>query len=284
MKNILKKLILSTVLVNSYLYAEAKGNLVIIGGGSRPEYIMSKIVELAGGKNAKIVIIPNASSEELDVATSQKKEFEKVKPKSVNYLIFDNKNADKHLKEMEGVTGVFFSGGDQKKLIKSLENTRMFEKIKDIYQKGGVISGTSAGAAVMSNIMITGEEITTKKAEGDFISIKDNNVKTSKGFGFVNKAIIDQHFIKRKRENRLMSLAIENPTLPCIGIDESTSIIVKDDDSFEVLGESTVMIFDASKSKNINKDKNKNLSIENLNVHILQSGQKYDLNKKEIIF
>ena len=283
MKNITKKILLSTVLVNSYLYAEAKGNLVIIGGGSRPEYIMSKITDLAGGKDAKIVVIPNASAEANEVGESQKNEFQKFKPKNVKFLAFENKDADKYLKEMDGVTGIFFSGGDQKKLMKSLENTKMLEKIKDIYDKGGVISGTSAGAAVMSKIMLTGEEILNKKSEGDFEAIKAGNVKTSSGFGFVNKAIIDQHFIKRKRQNRLMSLAIENPDLPCIGIDESTSIIVKEDNTFEVLGESTVMIFDASKSKNIGKDKNKNLYVESLNTHILRSGQKFDLNKKEII-
>ncbi|MFN8576727.1 MAG: cyanophycinase [Candidatus Sericytochromatia bacterium] len=284
MKSFLKKILLSTIIINSYLYSEAKGNLVIIGGGSRPDYIMSKIVDFAGGKNAKIMIIPNASSEELDVAIHQKKEFEKSKPKSVDYIIFNNKDADKYLNKMNGVTGVFFSGGDQTKLIKSLEKTKLFDKIKEIYNKGGVISGTSAGAAVMSNVMITGEEISTKKAEGDFLSIKDNNVKTSQGFGFVTKAIIDQHFIKRKRQNRLISLSIENPNLPCIGIDESTAIIVKDDDTFEVLGESNVMIFDSSKTKNINKDKYGNFSVENLIIHLLQSGQKYDLNKKEIVF
>lgn len=283
MKNITKKILLSTILVNSYLYAEAKGNLVIIGGGSRPEYIMSKITDLAGGKNAKIVVIPNASAEANEVGESQKNEFQKFKPKNVKFLAFENKDADKYLKEMDGVTGIFFSGGDQTKLIKSLENTKMLEKIKEIYDKGGVISGTSAGAAVMSKIMITGEEIINKKSEGDFEAIKADNVKTAIGFGFVNKAIIDQHFIKRKRQNRLMSLAIENPDLPCIGIDESTSIIVKEDNTFEVLGESTVMIFDASKSKNIGKDKNKNLYVESLNTHILRSGQKFDLNKKEII-
>ena len=283
MKNILKKVLLSTVLVNSYLFAEAKGSLVIIGGGTRPDYIMSKITDLAGGKRAKIVVIPNASSEAIDVGTSQKKEFEKFKPMSVKFLSFENKDADKYLKDLDGVTGIFFSGGDQKKLIKSLENTRLFDKIKQIYEKGGVIAGTSAGAAVMSDIMLTGEEILTKKTEGDFNTIKSGNVKTSKGFGFVTKAIIDQHFIKRKRENRLMSLAIENPQMPCVGIDESTAIIVDSDNIFEVLGESTVMIFDASKSKNIGKDSNKNLHIENLNVHLLKSGQKYDLNKKEIL-
>lgn len=284
MKNMIKKILISTVFINTYLYAEAKGNLVIIGGGGRPDYLMSKIVDLAGGKDAKIMIIPNASSIESEVGISQRKEFLKAKPKSVNYIIFDNKNSDKYLKQMEGVTGVFFSGGDQKKLIKSLENTKMFEKIKNIYNKGGVISGTSAGAAVMSEIMITGEEITTKKAEGDFVSIKENNVKTTKGFGFVTKAIIDQHFIKRKRQNRLLSLSIENPNLPAIGIDESTAIIVKSDDTFEVMGESNVMIFDASKSKNINKDSNGNFSVENVIIHLLKSGQKYDLNKREIVF
>lgn len=274
-------IIFSTVQTNAL--ANGKGNLVIIGGGSQPDYVIKKIFDLAGGRQARLVIIPNASETPLEVALDQKKEFEKYKPLSVDYLIFDKKTADlaENLNKLKSATGIFFSGGDQTKLLVSLKGTRLFDKIQVLYyEKGGVLSGTSAGAAVMSKIMITGTELLNKNP--DFISIQKNNVQTAEGFGFVTRAIIDQHFIKRKRQNRLISLSLENPELPCVGIDESTAIIVKADDSFDVLGENTVMVFDATKAKNIRTDKNKNLSVNNLIVHILSSGQSYSLKTKEV--
>jgi cyanophycinase len=264
--------------------AENRGNLLIIGGGSRPDYLIKKFVELAGGSKANLIIIPNASNTPLEVGVSQKKEFEKYKPQSVEYLIFSRKEADMqiNLNKMSKASGVFFSGGDQTKLFSSLNGSRLLDKIQELYyENGGVIGGTSAGAAVMSKIMLTGTELLHKNV--DFISIQQKNVQTTTGFGFVSKAIIDQHFIKRKRQNRLISLVLENPALPCIGIDESTAIIVKANDILEVLGENTVMIFDASRAKNIHPDKNKNLAAENIIMHILSSGQKYSLRTKSIV-
>lgn len=275
--------LLSIILFSIPVNANDKGALVIIGGGERPDYIIKKIVDLAGGKNAKILIIPMASSIAEEVGKEQKKEFEKYSPSSVEYLIFENKNADNsyNIQKIKEATGIFFSGGDQNKLIKSLKNTKFFEYLKDIYyKKSGVISGTSAGAAVMSKIMITGNEL--KNKENEFNSIMKNNVETSEGFGFVENIIIDQHFIKRKRQNRLLSISLENPNISCVGIDESTSIIVKDS-NFQVLGESIVQIYDSSLSKNISNDKNGNYSVENIKVHLLKSGQIYDFNNKKII-
>jgi cyanophycinase len=284
---LMNKTILTTLIfLFSYClgaFAAEKGNLVIIGGGARPAYVVKKIVELAGGKNARLIIIPNASGEPLEVALNQKKEFEKYDPARVDYLIFSKKEADtaKNLDLMERATGIFFSGGDQEKLIASLKGTRLFDKIQALYyEKGGVISGTSAGAAVMSKIMLTGVEIIHKAP--DFTSIQQKNVQTEEGFGFVSKAIIDQHFIVRKRQNRLISLALENPGLPCIGIDEATAVIVKPNDTLTVLGEGTVMVFDAAKAKNIRVDKNKNLSGLNIIMHILQSGDSFNLDNRQV--
>lgn len=219
----------------------------------------------------------------MEVALEQKAKFEKAKAFKVDYLIFDRKNADseKNLKIVNEATGIFFTGGDQSKLVSSLRGTRFFDRIQNLYyERGGVLSGTSAGAAVMSEIMLTGDELLHKNP--DFISIQKNNVKTAEGFGFINNAIIDQHFIKRKRQNRLISLSLENPKLPCIGIDESTSIIVKPDDTFTVFGENMVMIFDSENAKNISVDKNGNLSGNNIIMHLLQSGNSYNLRTKKV--
>ena len=241
-----------------------KGFLFIIGGGKRPKYMQQKIVELAGGKESKIVIIPNASSRPLDSALFQRYQFEQAGAGEVVFILSIPETADddSNLAVLQDATGIFFSGGDQSRLTKHLQNTKLLDKIKKIYENGGVISGTSAGAAVMSKIMITGDELVNKDTTRSFISIQKGNVATVEGFAFIESAIVDQHFIKRKRLNRLINLVLENPTLLGIGIDESTAIIVNPDHSFEVLGENTVMVFDGRELTGISKDKNLNLCFD----------------------
>lgn len=280
-------LIFSAIIVfaDSGCGQSAGGHLVVIGGGKRPDYLMKRIVDLAGGKEAKIIIIPNASSEPVGTAQSQSAQFLKFGAGFSDYLIFDKNNADadSNLKKLEGATGVFFSGGDQSNLTKDLLGTQLLKKIFDIYRDGGVISGTSAGAAVMSQMMITGNELLNKDSSSAFVSIQKDNIEVKSGFGFIKSAIIDQHFIKRKRHNRLISLVIENPELTGIAIDEETAIIVFPDDTFEVLGESQVLIIDGTEIKNIRTDKNGNFRADDIRMHLLISGDKFNLITKEII-
>ncbi len=112
--------------------------------------------------------------------------------------------------------------------------------------------------------MLTGNEWINKDTHKHIHFIKKRNVETVEGFGFIQNAIIDQHFITRKRLNRLISVVLENPSLPGIGIDEATAIIVRPNNTFEVFGENTVLIFDATKTKKITTDKNNNLSASDL--------------------
>lgn len=267
------------------IFPQVKGHLVIIGGGDRPIYIMQKIVHLAGGENSRFIIIPNASSIPHEVGSRQKEEFIKLGSKNAEYIVLDSSmvNSTEVIAKFNGITGVFFSGGDQSNLTRLLNGTKLLEKIKEIYKNGGVISGTSAGAAIMSQVMITGNELVNKDSSSSFISIQVNNIEVKEGFGFINSAIIDQHFIKRKRLNRLISLIIENPKLTGIGIDEATSIVVYPDEIFEVLGENQVIVFDASSSKNIKSDKNGNLGAEDIKMHILTDGSKFNLKTREVM-
>lgn len=278
--------ILLIVFVNEGCFAQSsKGHLVIIGGGKRHDYIMQKIVELAGGKDARMIVIPNASSEPLETAQRQSNELKEHGVASSDYLIFtkESADADSNLKKLEGVTGIFFSGGDQSNLTRDMLGTKLLDKIYEIYNNGGVISGTSAGAAVMSEVMITGNELINKDSNSAFNSIQKYNIEVKQGFGFIKSAIVDQHFIKRKRYNRLISLVVENPQLPGIAIDEATSIVVYPDDTFEVLGESQVLILDAGNAKNIGTDKNGNLRADNIKMHLLINGDKFNLKTKDVI-
>ena len=276
---------LTLLLISCSQNKSQKGHLIIIGGGSRPDYIMGKIVQLAGSEKARIVIVPSASSKPLETALYQKKQFESYNPESVDYILSTNSvvDSDSNLEKLDDATGIFISGGDQRRLSKSLLGTEVLDKIKSIYDNGGVIGGTSAGAAVMSKIMITGDELINQDTTYSFISIQKENIDTKEGFGFITNAIIDQHFVKRKRYNRLISLVLEHPDHVGIGIDESTAIWVKPDNTFEVLGESSVIVLDATHSKNIQYNKDLYMSGENIVMHVMLSGQKFDLTANSII-
>lgn len=263
----------------------AKGHLVIIGGGQRPDYMMEKIVELAGGVSAKFIIVPNASSDPVETGIYYIEEFKKYGVSDVNYILCDSSNADADtiLQQLEGATGIYLVGGDQSRLTNTFNGTKFLQKLHEIYENGGMIAGTSAGAAVQSKIMITGNELIHPNAERAFATIQNGNIETVEGFGFITKAVIDQHHIARKRHNRVLSVILEKGGLLGIGIDESTAIVVNPDDTFEVLGEYTVLVYDATKAKNIAADEKNNLSVRNIRLHILKSGDKYNLITNEVI-
>lgn len=271
------------LLMSTFCPAQSKGHLVIVGGVQTKE-IVAKFVELAGGENARIIVIPNAGSNPVYWSEVQVKEFNELGAKS-DYLLFtkETADADSNLKKMDWANAVFFLGGDQSDLTRDMLGTRLLQKVFEIYYRGGVVGGSSAGAAVMSEVMITGNELLNKDSSSAFISIQKGNIETAKGFGFIKSAIIDQHFLKRKRHNRLITLMCEHPDLLGIAIDESTAIIVNSDETFEVLGNNQVLVYDPTESKNIRQDKRGNLGITDMKMHLLISGDKFDLKSKKVI-
>jgi cyanophycinase len=264
-------------------YSQIKGKLVIIGGVQTTQ-IIEKFVELAGGKDARIIIIPNAGSEPKLNSEIEQKEFNRLGAKA-DYILFTRETADntENLKKMEWANAVFFTGGDQSILTKDMLGTKLLDKVFDIYKDGGVIGGTSAGAAVMSKVMITGNELLNKDSTDSFITIEKNNIETKQGFGFLTTVIIDQHFLKRKRHNRTISALIEHPELIGVAIDESTAIIVYPDDIFQVYGKNQVLVYDPTKATDIREDRKGNLGISNMKLHVLISGDKFDLKTNQVI-
>lgn len=271
------------LLMSTFCPAQSKGHLVIVGGVQTKE-IVAKFVELAGGENARIIVIPNAGSNPVYWSEVQVKEFNELGAKS-DYLLFtkETADADSNLKKMDWANAVFFLGGDQSDLTRDMLGTRLLQKVFEIYYRGGVVGGSSAGAAVMSEVMITGNELLNKDSSSAFISIQKGNIETAKGFGFIKSAIIDQHFLKRKRHNRLITLMCEHPDLLGIAIDESTAIIVNSDETFEVLGNNQVLVYDPTESENIRQDKRGNLGITDMKMHLLICGDKFDLKSKKVI-
>ncbi|MGD8780263.1 MAG: cyanophycinase [Ignavibacteria bacterium] len=263
--------------------SQAKGKLVIIGGARAPE-IIKKFVELAGGQEARIIVIPNASSDHVGNSERVVKKFIELGAQS-DYLLFTKETADDetNFKKMDWANSVYFLGGDQSNLTRDMLGTKLLKKVFDIYNNGGVVGGTSAGAAVMSEIMITGNELVHNDSTSSFVTIEKGNIEVTEGFGFLRTVIIDQHFLKRKRHNRTISTLIEHPDLIGVAIDESTAIIVNPDDTFEVMGDYQVLVYDPTESNNIREDTRGNLGISDMKLHVLINGDKFDLKTNEVI-
>lgn len=254
----------------------AAGHLLIIGGGERPVRVMRRIVELAGGPASNILILPTASEAPYEVALAQKAEFLALGAGHVDFILCSREDADseENLAKMAAATGVFFSGGDQRQLAAVLLGTKLLAAARGVYLAGGVIAGTSAGAAVMSCIMITGDE---EPAETEPAG---RTIHTASGFGFIERAIIDQHFVKRGRHYRLQNLVARHPDHVGIGIDEATAIVVAPDHTFTTLGDSQVLVFGAEKAPGVLQAAPR--SVPKINVEILSSGSKYCLRRQTL--
>lgn len=255
-----------------------KGHLVIIGGGDRTEEIMRRFVELAGGgEKARIIVLPMASGVPDTTGMEQTAELKGMGVRNVEWLLFTREQAMSKgfADRLNGATGIFFSGGDQARITAVVVGTPVQKKLHDLYAGGAVMGGTSAGAAIMSKVMITGNELINKDSTDIFVSIMKGNVETIEGVGFLDDVVIDQHFVKRKRLNRLLSVVLEHPGLPGIGIDESTAIVVNPDGSCDVVGEGTVVVFDPRQATGIHTDKHGNLAARTIITHIYSAGERF---------
>jgi cyanophycinase len=163
------------------------------------------------------------------------------------------------LEELASATGVFFTGGDQARIMDVLADAELLAAVRRRHAAGVVFGGTSAGAAAMSLRMITGE--------GDFTVIDGDQVTVREGLGLVPGVIVDQHFVKRQRENRLFGLVLKHPEERGVGIEEGTALLVTNGRKAEVVGKGPVLLVDAK-----GKDR--------LLVTILRSGQSVDLRKR----
>lgn len=255
-----------------------KGYLLIVGGGKRPPAALQKFVQLCEG--APILVLTSASGVPHESGAAGVRQFMEHGAVDVSYLHIDDTasaNADTTIAKIERCRGIFFTGGVQQTLIRRLGGTRAEATIRKIYDDGGVIGGTSAGAAVMSRVMITGNELAATDTVNAFSTIQAGNIETESGFGFLETAIIDQHFVKRKRNNRLISCVLEHPHLIGVGIDESTAILVHPHNRFEVYGAGTVLIYDARKSTGMAVDGNGLLRARDLRMHVLTGGDTFQL-------
>jgi len=277
-------LILASGFVSPVL-PKTKGYLFIIGGGDRPESMMRRFVEMAGRfGNGKIVVFPMASSEPQETGAGLVSEFMNLGARQVENIILtrDQALSETSIRLLDGVGGVFFSGGDQSRQMAVLRQTPLHRRLLELYDQGCVMAGTSAGAAVMSEVMITGDERREPEEGHEFETLEAGNIVTGEGLGFIRTAIIDQHFVTRKRHNRLISLVAEKPSLLGIGIDEETAIIVGPDETFEVVGRRSVVVYDGSRA-DTEVTPSGLIAIRGAAVHVLIEGDRFDLRTREAV-
>lgn len=208
------------------------GTLVIVGGGPTPPEILREFVERAGGEQAKLVVIPTASADadRADAAESFVKQWQAYKPASLRLLhTRDRKQADDpaFTATLTEATGVWLSGGDQAKLIAAYRDTRVHEQLRQLLQRGGVVGGTSAGAAAMADPAILGGRVPA--------------VQTGPGMGLLPGFLIEQHAFKRDRVNRLLHLLHPKSDRVGLAIDESTAVVVRGR-TLKVVGQSYVAV------------------------------------------
>jgi cyanophycinase len=242
---------------------------------------MHKFVELAGGPDAPIVAIPTASSE-ADAASYYETLFrETYKCTRVVSLRIktreDSARAD-YTELAAKARGIFFGGGDQIRITDALLDTPVGLAIAEAFARGAVIGGTSAGTACQSALMITGE--------GDFTVLRTKSVELVRGLGFFPGVVVDQHFVKRQRENRLISVILEHPDLVGVGVDEDTAVWVRPDRTFQVMGMSSVVVLDAggaAVSCPPDGTGRELLGIHGLTVHVLLPGEVFDLKSRTVM-
>ena len=261
---------------------QPKGVLLIVGGGQQPDALPRHFVDLAGGPGrARIAVVPMASSEPVETGREKAEQLQGLGADAfVLNLTRQQAETDSAVRLLDGVTGVWFTGGDQVGITATLLGTRVHRVIQDRYRAGAVIGGTSAGAAIMSDSMITGNQYRlppdTNGYYGDeFDAIGRHTIEIVPGLGFLPGTIVDQHFIVRERHNRLISVVLERPTMIGVGIDESTALEVEPDGTWAVLGASAVVIYDARRSR-VTRVSQPLLGASGIQLHVLPSGSRFD--------
>lgn len=220
-----------------------KGSLFIIGGGSRPPEMVRDMLRLSGTDTAGyIMILPLASSEPDTSFYYAGRQFRDEGIVDIRELRPGRDGLDEEQYAMlSGASLIYLPGGSQGRFLDSVRNTNTVDAIFEAYRLGAMIAGTSAGAAVQSRLMITGDQRKHPEYTGYFETIEADNMILEEGLGLIGEVIIDQHFIKRQRLNRLIAVVLENPGYLGVGIDESTAIHVEGD-SATVYGESQVVV------------------------------------------
>ncbi len=274
---------------------DVKGTLIPIGGNEDKgfdksenytlefieEGILWHVVNESGGVDAKIVVIPTASSIPVEVGENYISAFTTLGCKNVTVLDIRNREdseKEEAIRLVKEARCIMFSGGDQSKITEKIGGTSIHRILYNRFhrEENFVIAGTSAGAMAMAQEMIAGGSSTEAFVKGA--------VKMYKGLGLLPEIIIDTHFIRRGRFGRLAEAVAKYPKLIGIGLAEDTGLIIKND-TMEVIGSGMIIVFDPRKLKHNNEKILKDgtpMSLTNLKTHVLANGDRFNIKKKKV--
>jgi cyanophycinase len=271
------------ILRGSFAVMTTQGQLVIIGGAEDKENdctILREFVRRAGGTQAKIVVLTAATTAPREVGENYTKIFERLGAASIQVINTERRedaNEPRSIEAAKEASGIFFTGGDQARITEFVKGTHLDAAIHQRYAEGAVVAGTSAGAAMMPDVMIVeGESETNPRADV---------VEMGPGMGFLPGIVVDQHFAQRGRLGRLIAALMQQPAVLGIGIDENTAIVVNGDE-FEVIGQGAATVVDESNSTHNNLEgvlKDEALAVCGVKLHILPQGYRFNLKTREPI-
>ncbi len=251
------------------------GTLIVVGGGGATPSILEKFIELAGGPDANIVVIPTASGRDsFGENAGGSRSLREAGATNVTILHTrskDTANMYSFVEPLLNATGVWFGGGRQWRLVDAYKDTEAEKAFWEVLNRDGVIAGSSAGATIQGSYLARGDTKNNQIMMGDH----------EEGFGFIKNIAIDQHVLARNRHFDLFDILKKRPELLGIGIDERTAIVVRGD-QFEVLGDSYVLIYDRSFWSREGSDL-KNLPPSNNQFYFLREGDQYDMRKRAIV-
>ncbi|MFL6227189.1 MAG: cyanophycinase [Pyrinomonadaceae bacterium] len=264
--------------------SEARGTLVVVGGAEDKEddcHILKEFVRLAKGPKARIVVMTVATSKPEEVGREYKAVFRRLgvdDAEVVDVSTREDAALPGALEKIGRATALYFTGGDQLHVTSLMGGTPMQALIQERYERGLVIGGTSAGAAMMSNSMILGG--------GGEENPRAEAVRIGPGMDFLIGAMIDTHFSQRGRHGRLLTAVAHYPQDLGIGVDENTALVVNQTE-FEVIGEGAVTIIDGGAMSYTNLPyvgECDGLALYGVSVHVLPAGHKFDLaNRRPVV-
>lgn len=258
-----------------------RGFVIPVGGAEEKvgdPSILTRFVELCGGSDARIAVIPTASQLP-DTGSHYQEVFEELGAGRVRVFPFESRedcNREDWLHKLQQADGVFLTGGNQLRLSTTIGGTAVAKMIRDRNAEGVHVAGTSAGAAFLSEHMIAfGQEGPTPRAD---------RVTLAPGLGLTNRVIVDQHFRQRGRLGRLLAALAYNPFAVGLGMDEDTAGFIGPDDCLEVDGSDAITIIDPSDVQYTSMDsanEDDAVCIIGVRLHILTEGASFDLHSRE---
>ena len=263
--------------------APRAGHLLIIGGAEdklRQRQILARFVALAGGPDARIVVISTASSlgdEATELYQHLFRSMGVTDVRGLRPLVREDADDRRTVEQLTDATGIFMTGGNQLRLSSVIGGTGLGRALIERHRHGAIVAGTSAGASAISSHMVA---FGTSGA-----SPKQRMTQMSAGLGLLPGVVIDQHFEQRNRFGRLMALIAQSPALLGIGVDEDTAALVTPTGVLEVIGKGSVTILDPAKIQTdaYEVKRHRPIMVSGVVLHSLPSGYRFDIRKRRLL-